>query len=218
MAETHCIFEARSISRRTADSVALLDKVSLSVSAGEKWAVTGPTGSGKTLLLRALALLDPIDEGALHWKGGAIAADQFPQYRSDVIYLHQRAVLVDGTVEDNLRQPFKLKSSNHKTFDRDATVDRLARLGQNASFLEKSAKELSGGEAQIVAILRAIQLNPSALLLDEPTSAMDATTVVAFESLMSDWIAESPTQRAYVWVSHDPRQVTRVSDHELQLN
>lgn len=217
MNNTQTVLEARSIGRNAASGERLLNSVTFTVNAGEKWAITGATGAGKTLLLRALALLDPIETGEVLWRGEAIADDQIPRYRRDVIFLHQRAVLTEGTVATNLHQPFSFKTSANANHNRDAIVGNLTRLGQASQFLEKFSKDLSGGEAQIVAFLRAMQLNPSVLLLDEPTSAMDAGTVERFESLISDWIAEPRTERAYVWVSHDPDQIARVSDHCLRL-
>src|SRR5689334_20444553 len=69
----------------------LLRNVSLSVCAGECLAIVGRTGSGKTLLLRSLALLDAVDEGQVRWHGQPIAARDVPTFRRHVIYLHQRA-------------------------------------------------------------------------------------------------------------------------------
>ena len=65
--------------------------------------MTGPSGGGKTLLLRALARLDPLDRGEVRYRGHGVHHDAVPRYRADVIYLHQRAALIEDTVEAALR-------------------------------------------------------------------------------------------------------------------
>ena len=199
------------------DGTWLLRHISIAVRAGERWAVAGPTGSGKTLLLRSLALLDAVDEGCLKWNGADIPNEQIPQFRRSIIYLHQTPVLIDGTVEANLALPFQLGSGGGSVFDRQQILPSLELLGQDAAFLKKSNGDLSGGEAQIVALLRAMQLNPSLLLLDEPTAALDAVATRTIETLVSRWLNESKTLRASVWVTHDPKQKERVADRSLWL-
>ena len=125
MSEKHiseCVLlEARNIGRKTVDVVWLLREVSLKVKNADRWAITGPTGSGKTLFLRALCLLDDIDEGEILWNGHSIEKQDVPLFRRNVIYLHQRPVLFEGSVEDNLRLPFPLlvtdQSERNREFD-----------------------------------------------------------------------------------------------------
>jgi putative ABC transport system ATP-binding protein len=177
----------------------------------------GPTGAGKTLLLRALALLDPLDEGEIQWKGHVVSGHAVPAYRREVIYLHQRPALLEGSVETNLRYPFSLRVNRGCSFDRDRILDLLESIGRAASFVEKSSRDLSGGEAQIVALLRALQFDPSILLLDEPTTSLDLGTARAIEELLLTWRSESPADRAFLWVSHDSDQVRRVASRCLRM-
>jgi len=211
------LLQADDIGRTDADGRWLIRHVSVAISAGERWAVTGPTGSGKTVFLRALAMLDPIDEGRITWKGNLIIDEEIPQFRRDVVYLHQRPALLTGTVEQNLQLPFRLAQADNAEFNRDAAVSLLDQLGRDADFLQKSSEDLSGGESQIVALLRAMQVNPSILLLDEPTSALDADATLAVENLISQWLKESPTTRATLWVTHDTEQLPRIADRVLKL-
>jgi putative ABC transport system ATP-binding protein len=82
-------------------------------------------------------------------------------------------VLLEGTVEDNLRFPYSLKASRHLLFSLDKVRALLDRAGKGTGFLAKTAGDLSGGEAQVVSLIRTLQLDPDVLLLDEPTAALD---------------------------------------------
>ena len=210
------MLEATGIARKAGDRW-LLNDISLSVNAGERLAIVGPTGSGKTLLLRSLVMLDPLDQGEVRWHGKPVRGNDIPTFRSRVIYLHQRAALVEGTVEENLRQPFSLRVHKDKRFRRDVIVDYLRSLGRVESLLSKRQRDLSGGEAQLVALLRAIQLGPHILLLDEPTAALDAEATDMVEALVTRWLNEQPTTRATVWVTHDHEQSRRVSTSLLHI-
>ncbi len=215
------LLEARNIGRKTVEGIWLLREVSLKVQNADRWAITGPTGSGKTLFLRALSLLDDIDEGEILWNGHSVEKLDVPFYRRNVIYLHQRPVLFEGSVEDNLRLPFSLlvtdQSEKKREFDRTWIVKMLAELGRDESFLSKKADDLSGGEAQITALLRAVQLQPTVLMLDEPTAALDAPSVTAIETLVDRWLTEPNQQRACIWVSHDQKQIKRIADKTIRL-
>ena len=178
----------------------------------------GPSGSGKTVLLRALALLDPHDEGSIEWNGRSLVGDAIPAYRKQVVYLHQRPPLFDGTVEDNLKYPFTLKAHQAKRFDRARVVCILETLKRDETFLEKSSRDLSGGEAQIVALIRCLQLDPVMLLLDEPTASLDRATADVAEELLYRWQQEASRERSFIWVSHDLEQAKRMSDRRLQMH
>jgi putative ABC transport system ATP-binding protein len=195
----------------------LLRGVCLELRPGDRLAVVGPTGAGKTLLLRALALLDPLDEGTIEFRGQSISAQAVPAYRRDVTYFHQRPPLFEGSVESNLLRPFSLGVNRGRAFDRGKVVAVLDSLGRPPSFLGQSSRDLSGGEGQIVALLRALQLNPTILLLDEPTASLDEVTTRTIEQFIGRWLAEAPSERALVWVSHDRDQARRVSNRTLSM-
>jgi len=202
---------------RKADGKWLLSGISLRVQGGDRLALVGPTGSGKTLLLRALAMLDPVDAGEVRWQGKSVRRSQIPQFRSHVVYLHQRPDLIDGKVEDNLRDPYNLQVHRRKSFDRGRALRLLDSLGRDASFLAKRRRDLSGGEIQLTALLRAIQLDPQMVLLDEPTAALDERSAEQVESLLAAWLNEKPSTRAALWVTHDRQQAERVSDELLTI-
>jgi putative ABC transport system ATP-binding protein len=193
----------------------LIEDVSFAVNFGDRLGILGPSGAGKTVLLRALALLDPLDAGAIHWQGRSVRGDAVPAYRKQVIYLHQRPALFEGSVEDNLRYPFTLNAHQPRLFDRQRAVDHLASLGRGAAFLDKPSRDLSGGEAQIVAFVRAVQLEPAVLLLDEPTASLDPPTAQALETVLNCWLTARSDERALVWVSHDRDQSLRMTGRRI---
>ena len=196
----------------------LLRDVSFAVNPGDRLGILGPSGAGKTVLLRALAMLDPLDTGTIHWNGRPIRGDAVPAYRKQVIYLHQRPALFEGSVEDNLRYPFTLKVHQGERFDRGRAIDFLASLGRDIGFLDKSSRDLSGGEAQIVAFVRAIEFDPLVLLFDEPTAALDRPTALRLEAAIDGWQAKRPDERALVWVGHDREQTLRMTTRKITLD
>lgn len=201
---------------RTAGQLKLLDNVSFSVREGQRLSVLGPSGSGKTLLLRSLALLAPIDAGEIRWRGQRVHGAVIPHYRSRMVYLHQRPALMEGSVEHNLRLPFSLRVHRDKRFERARTLALLDALGRTEGFLSKQQGDLSGGEAQLTALLRAMQLDPDLLLLDEPTAALDPAATEMVERLVSSWCGQQ-AGRGTIWVTHDQEQARRVSTSVLHI-
>lgn len=215
----HFILEVRSISRKATNGEHwLLRDISLTISPGERIAITGPSGSGKTLLLRALACLDPLDGGDILWQGKAIHGNDIPAFRCKVVYLQQRPMLMEGSVERNLQVPFTLAIHKAHRYRQEVILDWLKQLGRDETFLTQPAENLSGGESQLVALLRALQMNPTILLLDEPTAALDSASVAAVEQLMDIWWNADREQRSLVWVSHDREQVRRMTNRVLAMN
>lgn len=205
------LLEAISISRM-AQQTQLLNRVDLSLHGNQRVAIVGPSGSGKSVLLRALALLDPLSTGEIHWHGKPVIGEQIPAFRASVIYLHQRPALPDYSVLEILQQPFQLAVHQKRSFDPQWHNGKLRRLGRDASLLEKKQRTLSGGETQLVAFLRALQLEPQVLLLDEPTAALDPETSLQVEQLVADWMNAAKSQRATLWITHHPDQATRIAD------
>ena len=213
------ILEAQEMGRRIPHGEQwLLDRVSLAVRPGDRIACRGPSGSGKSLMLRALSLLDSLDYGAVLWRGASVPADRVPEFRSRVIYLHQRPALLPGTVEENLRCPFTLEINKDRHFDRARITNWLQLLGRSADMLNLSPDNLSGGEAQLVVLLRTLQLDPDVLLVDEPTAALDSDSSKVVESLIDQWWSEAPEKRALIWVSHDFDQARRVATRIVLMN
>ncbi len=138
----------------------LLQPTDFALHRADRVSITGASGSGKSVFLRALALLDAPTSGQVLWNHRPIANADIPEYRSRICYLSQRPALIDGTVLDNLRFPFSLKSLRKRHFELATVTALLQHAGKSPDFLAKNASDLSGGESQVVALIRSLQLNP----------------------------------------------------------
>lgn len=186
---------------------------------GERCAIAGEAGVGKSLLLRAIAALDPIQAGTIVFQDKHVSDWFIPHYRTHILYLHQRPALLEGTVEQNLQAVYKIavhRSLPHYNSQRQRILEYLSMLGRPSDFLDRPTHALSGGEAQIAAFLRALLCSPTVLLLDEPTASLDAHTERQFESLVHLWQQEDP-MRSYFWTSHNPEQLKRMTHRQLTL-
>jgi len=204
-----------------------LSDLCLLIRAGDKIALTGSSGSGKSVLLRTLALLERPLSGEVRYAGAAVRPSDVPAYRRAIAYVPQRPSLPGETVRDAFQQPFTLGVRRDQQYDEDKALDWLARAGKPESFLDKANATLSGGESQVAALVRTVLLDPQLLLLDEPTAALDPDSASAVEVLLSDWFASCdvqrqpllaaatpvrPSARAYLWISHDREQAARVGE------
>ncbi|HTJ92223.1 MAG TPA: ATP-binding cassette domain-containing protein [Pararobbsia sp.] len=186
----------------------LLHPCDLTIAAADRLVITGPSGAGKSVLMRALALLD-LPLGELRWHGKPVTRAAVPAFRSAVAYVRQRPALFDGHVEDNLRVPYTLHIHRQRRYERAAALAYFARADRQAGFLDQRADELSGGEQQLVALVRTLLLAPTIVLLDEPTASLDPQTVLAVEAMIDHWMQQTPGA-AFAWVTHDPAQARRV--------
>ncbi len=209
------LLSAKGLQRRLGERL-LWSRLDLELAAGDRLGLVAPSGAGKTLLLRTLALLDPPEAGTFHLLGRSPAAWGLPRWRAMVLYLAQRAVAGGGTVAGNLRAPWRFRERRGQgSWSHERITRWLAALGRDASFLGYDAERLSGGELQLLALLRGLQFDPTVLLLDEPTASLDGATAAAVEALLTDWLAAGA--RACVLISHDGEQIDRFATRTLEL-
>ncbi len=213
------LIETRNLSRLDhAGCNPLLQATNFRLRGGDKVAITGPSGSGKSVFLRTLALLEAPDGGDVRWNDQVLTSAMIPGYRSRVSYIAQRPALIEGSVEDNLRFPYSLEVFKEQTFDVERALAMLHQAGKPRSFMTKMAADLSGGESQVISLIRAVQLDPQVLLLDEPTAALDPKSSRDIESLVNTWFATGGLgTRACIWVSHDHEQARRMSTIRLEM-
>ncbi len=209
------LLSAAGLERRLGDRL-LWSQLDLALAAGDRLGLVAPSGAGKTLLLRTLALLDPSEAGTFRLLGRSPAAWGLPRWRAMVLYLAQRPVAGGGTVAANLRAPWRFRERRgQSSWSHGRITGWLAALGRDPSFLDYDAERLSGGELQLLALLRGLQFDPTVLLLDEPTASLDGATTAAVEALLIDWLAAGA--RACVLISHDGEQIERFATRSLEL-
>jgi len=213
------LLSAREIQFASSSGKVLLHPTSLELNANDRVALTGTSGSGKSILMRCLVLLNAGQSGEIEFLGESVTPN-IPEFRARCLYVPQSASLEGQeteptTVLELFRAPFQLQSHRDKSFDEQRICRWLGELHRDKSFLQQPTTTLSGGEQQIVALLQALQLDPNILLLDEPTSALDEETTLAVEDLVKRWHSEAPnsrepSERALVWISHDSNQAKRI--------
>ena len=153
--------------------------IDLDIPRGEVVALVGPSGAGKTSLLRLLNRLDDATTGTVAFAGRPIAAIPIRELRRRVGFVFQTPVMLAGTVAANLGVARRLgatvtpASSGLTSADARSDEELLRMSGLDPAYAARDSGELSGGERQRVGIARALACGPEALLLDEPTSALD---------------------------------------------
>lgn len=175
--------------------------ISLTVEPGTCFCLSGASGSGKSLLLRALADLDP-HEGSIHLGSLECAKISPNKWRRMVGFLPAESAWWGDRVQDHFETSHPLRPM-------------LTHLGFSEETLQKPIHQLSSGERQRLAIIRTLSVNPHALLLDEPTANLDASSTDRVETLITQFMVTH--QIPVIWVSHDPRQIERIAHQHGHL-
>lgn len=170
-----------------------LNPLDLLIPGGRCLALHGPSGAGKTLLLRAIADLDP-NRGEAWLNGVARSSISGPQWRKRVAYLPAESYWWADSVAPHTP---------------DWRHDILTKLGFEPDVLNWDIARLSSGEKQRLSLARSLSNRPDALLLDEPTANLDAASTERVENIVLDYLARQ--QAPAIWASHDIEQRLRVS-------
>src|SRR5215470_2415944 len=194
------------------ESRTLLADVSFTLERGEVLAVVGPSGSGKSTLLRLLNRLDEATSGKVLLNG--IDTQTLPpcELRRRIGMVMQRAYLFPGTVAENVGFGPRQHGSVMPQDEIDALLTQVGLAGYGS----RDALTLSGGEAQRVAVTRALANQPEVLLLDEPTSALDEAARRGVEDLLESLIREH--NLTCVWVTHSIEQARAMADKVLVID
>lgn len=174
--------------------------IELAVAGGECVCIEGASGSGKTLLLRAIADLDPC-RGEASLDGTPCASVPPPLWRRSVALVAAESQWWSERVGDH--------------FEHGLDPVWLEQLALPVASLDWEVGRCSTGERQRLALLRSLMLGPAALLLDEPTASLDQDTTRRVEALLDDYRRQR--QAAVLWVSHDAGQIGRVAQRRFIL-
>ncbi len=178
-----------------------LPALTFELATGRILAVSGPSGAGKTRLLRALADLDPAP-GRVAWDGVERTAMPAPQWRRLVGLLPAEPRFWERSVR------------GHFPADASELEAGFRELGLDPGRLDDDPARLSTGERSRVALLRLLARRPRALLLDEPTANLDQDSAARVVRLLTGYVEERPA--AAVWVSHRPEEI-QLADRALRL-
>lgn len=173
--------------------------ISLAIGPAECVCISGESGSGKSVFLRAIADLDP-HEGMAYLDGVASSDFSPPLWRRDVGFLPTESGWWAETVGEHF-------SGEQNPW--------LERLGFNSDVRNWWVERLSTGERHRLAFARLLEMNPKALLLDEPTASLDEANTKAVEQIVREYRDEH--QVPVLWVSHDQKQIERIANRALRI-
>lgn len=200
---------------RDGREIKILNEISFSSRSGEVTAIVGPSGGGKSSLIRLINRLSDPTSGRVYLDGADISRLDPLLLRRRVAVVPQKPFMFEGTVLSNLQRPFLYR---HEPLPGAESAEllhslELARLAPG--LLERDSRTLSLGEQQRVSLARALITNPGVLLLDEPTSALDRPTADQLAATIHD-ICRSQ-RLAVIMVTHDLRLAGRITDYLLYL-
>ncbi|MGZ8690561.1 MAG: sulfate/molybdate ABC transporter ATP-binding protein [Aeromicrobium sp.] len=204
--------EIRGINKTFGDFVAL-ENVNLSIPSGQLTALLGPSGGGKSTLLRIIAGLETSDSGTIEIEG--INATDVPAQKRNVGFVFQHyAAFKHLNVEKNIA--FGLEIRKRPKDEIRERVHDLLELVHLEHFAHRLPSQLSGGQRQRMALARALAIEPSVLLLDEPFGALDAKV----RKELRAWLRRlhDEVHVTTVFVTHDQEEALEVSDSIVVIN
>jgi len=204
--------EVSHITKRFGDFVAL-DDVSVDIPTGELTALLGPSGGGKSTLLRIIAGLESTDTGTVVIEGNE--ATHLPPQKRNVGFVFQHyAAFKHLTVARNVA--FGLEIRKRPKDEVKARVHELLQLVHLEQFADRLPSQLSGGQRQRMALARALAVEPTVLLLDEPFGALDAKV----RKELRDWLRRlhDEVHVTTVFVTHDQEEALEVADQIVVIN
>jgi len=208
------ILETRNLEVNRGGAI-LIQVPSLLIQEGEIFSLIGPNGAGKTTLLQTLSYLLKPFQGEIFFRGNRVETNHSVlEFRRKLAMVFQEPLLFDTTVFNNVASGLRIRGMKRDEI-RDRAMEQLDRFGIG-HLKGRSAKTLSGGEAQRTSLARAFALRPEILLLDEPFSSLDPPTR---DSLIEDLehILQQ-TQTTAIFATHDRLEALRLSDRIAVMN
>ena len=204
--------EVTGLNKKFGDFVAL-DDVNVTIPTGQLTALLGPSGGGKSTLLRIIAGLERADTGSVTIEG--VEATHLPAQKRNVGFVFQHyAVFKHMTVAKNVA--FGLEIRKRPKDEIEHRVQELLKLVHLSQFAHRLPSQLSGGQRQRMALARALAVEPSVLLLDEPFGALDAKV----RKELRDWLRRlhDDVHVTTVFVTHDQEEALEVADEIVVIN
>jgi putative ABC transport system ATP-binding protein len=204
------ILRTEHLGRVVKDKV-LVEEATFEIQTGEILAIIGPSGSGKSSLLRLLNRLDEPTSGTVYVEANDYRQIAPRDLRRKLGMVNQRPYLFPGTVEQNLQfGPLQ----RGEILPQDSVEQLLGRVGLTG-YASRNVANLSGGEAQRVSVARTLANSPLVLLLDEPTSALDEASKSEVETTVQNIVREQGL--TCILVTHDTAQASRLAERALLL-
>jgi len=201
--------------RKSLGGKKVLRGVDLKVGKGEVVAVVGPSGGGKTTVLRCANRLHDPDAGTVLFDGADASGMDARDLRQKVGMVFQESAMFPGTVRDNIVYGLMIRGVEDPRVLSKAVAGAAKAASVPRSLLVRNAAKLSGGEKQRVAIARALAIRPEVLLLDEPTSEIDPKRLRHIERALVAMTRERGA--SLLWVTHSAGQARRVGDRIANL-
>jgi oligopeptide/dipeptide ABC transporter ATP-binding protein len=200
------------VAGRGGGTLTAVDGVSLSIQAGETYALVGESGCGKSTLARIAAMLGRLDEGTVQWSGTSVStlgrrALRAERPHTQFVFQDPAAALSPRlTVGETVAEPLRIAGQEEAS----AVAALLEAVGLDGSLAARRPSQLSGGQRQRVVIARALALGPRLLVLDEPVASLDVSVQAQVLNLLAD--LQSERGLAYLLIAHDLAVVSSVSD------
>ncbi|NPD02026.1 sulfate/molybdate ABC transporter ATP-binding protein [Brenneria sp. hezel4-2-4] len=208
--------EIRNINKQFGQFQAL-NEINLAIQSGELVALLGPSGCGKTTLLRIIAGLEQPDSGSIIFHGEDVSVHDVRKRNVGFVFQHY-ALFRHMTVFDNVAFGLRMKPKNIRPSKRDIErkVHELLNLVQLDWLADRYPEQLSGGQRQRIALARALIVEPSILLLDEPFGALDAKV----RKELRRWLSQlhEDINLTSVFVTHDQEEAMEVADRIVLMN
>lgn len=209
------MIELKNISKSFPVRGTVLDTLNFSAGEGKTYAITGPSGSGKTTLLNIIGLLEKADSGTITFRGDditALSSDEAATYRNrNIGFIFQEHLLLPHlTIRENIYLPFLAGGSRPD----DDHIARLAERTGITAIMEKYSFQVSGGEAQRAAFVRALANKPALLLADEPTGSLDRANADILSRLLIELNSEHGS--TLIVVTHSDR-LAAAMEHAFEL-